>query len=89
MSRGILNGATDQLAEVAARTSGPTLVDVARRAGVSSATASAALNHPEVVHEATRARIAMAIADLGYVRGGASGELSAHWRRTNFATWLF
>ncbi|WP_372492470.1 LacI family DNA-binding transcriptional regulator [Salinispora arenicola] len=64
-------------------------MDVARRAGVSSATASAALNHPEVVHEATRARIAMAIADLGYVRGGASGELSAHWRRTNFATWLF
>lgn len=72
-----------------ARTSGPTLVDVARRAGVSSATASAALNHPEVVHGATRARITAAIADLGYIRGGASGELAAHWRRTNFATWLF
>jgi integrase len=73
----------------AERRPGATLVDVARRAGVSPATASAALNHPEVVQEATRARIATAIADLGYVRGGASGELAAHWRRTNFATWLF
>jgi integrase len=62
---------------------------VARRAGVSAATVSAALNHPEVVHETTRATIAAAIADLGYVRGGSFGELAAHWRRTNFATWLF
>jgi integrase len=23
------------------------------------------------------------------MRGGAFGELAAHWRRTNFATWLF
>jgi integrase len=73
----------------AERRPGPTLVDVARRAGVSAATVSAALNHPEVVHEATRATIAAAIADLGYVRGGSFGELAAHWRRTNFATWLF
>ncbi|MFF3869121.1 LacI family DNA-binding transcriptional regulator [Micromonospora sp. NPDC001898] len=73
----------------AARRPGATLVDVARRAGASPATASAALNHPEVVNEVTRSRIMTAIADLGYVRGGASGELAAHWRRTNFATWLF
>jgi integrase len=50
---------------------------------------SAVFNHPEVVHEATRARIAEAVTALGYVRGGAFGELAAHWRRTNFATWLF
>jgi integrase len=50
---------------------------------------SAALNHPEVVHQATRARIAAAVAELGYVRGGWLGELAAHSRRTNFATWLF
>jgi Bacterial regulatory proteins, lacI family len=73
----------------AVRRPGATLVDVARLAGVSPATASAGLNHPEVVHEATRARIDKAIADLGYVRGGAGGELAAHWRRNNFATWLF
>jgi integrase len=73
----------------AGRGPGATLVDVARRAEVSPATVSAALNHPEVVHEATRDRIASAVADLGYVRGGWLGELSAHWRRTNFATWLF
>ena len=73
----------------AARRTGATLSDVARLAGVSPATASAASNHPEVVHHATRARIEKAIADLGYVRGGAGGELAAHWRRNNFATWLF
>jgi integrase len=73
----------------ARRAVGVTLADVARVAGVSSATASAALNHPEVVHDATRARITAAINELGYVRGGALGELAAHWRRTNFATWLF
>jgi integrase len=73
----------------AERRPGATLTDVARLAGVSPATVSAAPNHPEVVHAATRATIATAIADLGYVRGGTSGELAAHWRRTNFATWLF
>jgi integrase len=73
----------------AERRRGATLADVARRAGVSPATVSAALNHPEVVHQATQATIAAAITDLGYVRGGAGGELAAHWRRTNFATWLF
>lgn len=73
----------------ATRRSGPTLVDVARLADVSPATASAATNHPEVVQDSTRARIAAAITRLGYVRGGAGGELAAHWRRTGFATWLF
>ena len=29
------------------------------------------------------------LAELGYVRNAASGELAAHWRRSGFATWLF
>ncbi|GAB2943177.1 hypothetical protein GCM10027280_34820 [Micromonospora polyrhachis] len=73
----------------AARAPGAKLVDVARRAGVSTGTVSAVLNHPESVAELTKARVATAIADLGYVRGGSSGKLAAHWRRTGFATWLF
>jgi integrase len=73
----------------AERRPGATLDDVARVAGVSRATVSNVLNHPEVVQESTRAVIVAAIADLGYVRGGWLGELAAHWRRTNFATWLF
>ena len=35
------------------------------------------------------AKVVTAIEDLGYVRGGAAGELAAHWRRNGFATWLF
>ncbi len=48
-----------------------------------------ALNHPEVVSEASRETIAAAMEALGYVRGDLLGELAAHWRRTGFATWLF
>ena len=57
---------------------------------MSTGTVSAVLNRPETVPEVTRARVVTAAGDLGYVRGGASqGELSPHWRRTGFATWLF
>ncbi|WP_312880177.1 LacI family DNA-binding transcriptional regulator [Actinokineospora xionganensis] len=65
------------------------MVDVARRAGVSTGTVSAVLNRPEKVKNATRTDVELAIAELGYVRGGPAGQLSAHWRRTGFATWLF
>ncbi|MFI0860362.1 LacI family DNA-binding transcriptional regulator [Streptomyces smyrnaeus] len=76
----------------AARTSGhqgAKLADVARRAGVSTGTVSNVLNHPDRVTEATRAKVGQAIADLGFVRGGAELEHAAHWRRNGFATWLF
>ncbi len=73
----------------AARGEGTTLADVARLARVSPATASAALNHPEVVREENHSRITAAITQLGYVRGGARGVLAAHPRRNNFATWVF
>lgn len=73
----------------AARQPGAKLVDVARRAGVSTGTVSAVLNRPASVPEATRVKVGVAVADLGYVRGAASGERAAHWRRNGFATWLF
>ncbi|WP_370401332.1 LacI family DNA-binding transcriptional regulator [Sulfitobacter sp. JB4-11] len=44
----------------------PTLEDVAKRAGVSTATVSRCLNAPEKVVEATRARVMEAVDALGY-----------------------
>src|SRR5690348_9190830 len=46
----------------AARRPGPKLVDVARRAGVSTGTVSAVLNRPATVTDATRVKVALAIA---------------------------
>ncbi|RKN74624.1 LacI family DNA-binding transcriptional regulator [Streptomyces klenkii] len=73
----------------AARSPGVKLADVARHAGVSVGTASNVLNRPEVVREEKRARVELAMAELGYLRGSAPGEPAAHWRRSGFATWLF
>ena len=76
----------------AARTGGhlgAKLVDVARRAEVSTGTVSNVLNHPDRVTEAKRVKVQQAIADLRFVRGGAVPEHAAHWRRNGFATWLF
>jgi integrase len=72
-----------------ARQSGPKLVDVARRAGVSVGTASTYLNHPDQVAVDTAARIAVAVTDLGYVRGVNTATTAAHHRRNGFATWVF
>ncbi|MCM1971301.1 LacI family DNA-binding transcriptional regulator [Streptomyces sp. G1] len=68
---------------------GAKLVDVARRAEVSTGTVSNVLNHPDRVREATRIRVELAIGELGFVRGGVPSEHAAHWRRNGFATWLF
>lgn len=73
----------------AARQPGPKLVDVARRSGVSTGTVSNVLNRPDSVPELTRFKVETAVAELGYVRGGSSGQPAPHWRRTGFATWLF
>jgi len=59
----------------------PTILDVARRAGVSKSTVSLVLQNSPLVKETTRADVAKAMADLGYVynrsaaglRGAASG----------------
>jgi len=49
--------------------------DVAARAGVSPATVSNALNHPDKVSEKTRLRVHRAIEELGYVRNDAARQL--------------
>jgi LacI family transcriptional regulator len=53
-----------------------TLVDVARRAGVSLATASKALNGKSRVNEQTRARVAIAARELAYNRNSLARSLS-------------
>lgn len=72
-----------------ARQVGAKLVDVARRAGVSTGTVSNVLNRPDTVPEATRAKVEQAAAELGYVRNGQAAEPAPHWRRNGFATWVF
>ncbi|MEU0883652.1 LacI family DNA-binding transcriptional regulator [Lentzea sp. NPDC005914] len=73
----------------AARRPGAKLVDVARRADVSTGTVSNVLNYPDRVADATRLQVEKAIAELGFIRGSGGGETAAHWRRNGFATWLF
>lgn len=65
------------------------LVDVACKAKVSTGTVSNVLNGSARVAGNTQVRVEKAIADLGYIRGGAAPQTAAHWRRTGFATWLF
>lgn len=49
--------------------------DVAQRAGVSAATVSNSLNHPEKVSPDARRRVEKAIADLGFIRNEAARQL--------------
>jgi Bacterial regulatory proteins, lacI family len=65
-----------------ARSSGPKLVDVARRAGVSIGTASAALNRPAGVPKRTVDLVASAVQELGTSRGGPR----ASWRPIGVVT---
>lgn len=58
----------------------PTLADVARRAGVSTATVSRCLNSPAQVQQTTRDRVLRAVADLGYSPNFGARALAA--RRT-------
>jgi LacI family transcriptional regulator len=51
--------------------------DVANLAGVSTATVSNALNHPELVSAETATRIHSAIEELGFVRNGSAVNLRA------------
>jgi len=55
---------------------------VARRAGVSIGTVSNALNRPDRVTPATRARVLAAVEELGYVRNEAARALRAGGSRT-------
>jgi len=58
------------------------VVDVARRAGVSLGTVSNVLNRPERVAPATRERVLRAIDDLGFIRNEAARQLRAGQSRT-------
>ncbi|TLF52267.1 LacI family DNA-binding transcriptional regulator [Halomonas urmiana] len=55
----------------------PTLKDVAEAAGVSSITASRALNTPERVNEETRKRVLQAVDRVGYVPNLIAGSLAS------------
>lgn len=55
---------------------GPTIIDVAKLAGVSKATAARVLNgQEELVKETTRERVHIAAEQLGYVRNAIAGSL--------------
>lgn len=56
----------------------PTLDDVAREAGVSTATVSRCLNTPERVVEETRRRVLMAVEALGYTPNFAARVMAAN-----------
>jgi integrase len=63
---------------------GPRVVDVARRAGVSTGSVSAVLNRPEVVASATRAKVEAAVASWATCAVGRR----ASWRLIGDATAL-
>ncbi len=60
----------------------PTLGDVARLAGVSSATVSRCLSHPAKVRPGLRQRVETAIAELGYTPHGAARALASQRSNT-------
>lgn len=60
---------------------GATLDDVARLAGVSTATVSRALNHPDRVAQKTRDKVTKAIARTGYVPNLLAGGLASRKSR--------
>ncbi len=60
----------------------PTTRDVARRAGVSQATVSNVLNHPDLVTPQRREAVLSAIAELGFVRHEGARQLRSGHSRT-------
>jgi LacI family transcriptional regulator len=58
------------------------LREVARAAGVSTATVSRAINQPDVVSSALRERIAVAVRELGWVPDGAARALTTRRSQT-------
>lgn len=70
------------MAIVRSRKGAPGLVEVAARAGVSPATVSRYFNSPEIVKPDTKARIAEAAAELGYIRDRLAGALHTRFSGT-------
>jgi LacI family transcriptional regulator len=65
----------------------PTIEDVARRAGVSTATVSRVVNQPDGVRPALRAKVETAVAQLGYVPHAGARTLKS--RRTGTVGAIF
>lgn len=63
---------------------GVSIRTVAAAAGVSAATVSNVLTHPERVAAETREAVETAVRDLGWVPGAAPAEPAWHWRRSGF-----
>ncbi|WP_017903961.1 LacI family DNA-binding transcriptional regulator [Pseudomonas asplenii] len=59
----------------------PTLIDVAKVAGVSPITVSRALNRPEVVSKAAREKVLAAVREVGYVSNMLAGSLASNRSR--------
>ena len=74
---------------------GPTIRDVARRAGVSAATVSRVLNDSPLVLEPTRARVQAAVDELGRLAEPGDrllvgpSDLRRTWYSDAFIYWLF
>lgn len=64
-----------------AMTGSPTLIDVAKVAGVSPITVSRALHRPEIVSEAARAKVLDAVRITGYVPNMLAGGLASNRSR--------
>lgn len=62
--------------------SGNTLLAIAQRHGISSATLSRVLNHPEQVRPELRAKALALLAEAGYVAHGAARSLASRKTRT-------
>ena len=65
----------------AVNSAAPTLIDVARVAGVSPITVSRALNRPEIVSEAAREKVLAAVQATGYVPNLLAGGLASNRSR--------
>ncbi len=59
----------------------PTLIDVAKVAGVSPITVSRALHRPEVVSKAAREKVMAAVQQVGYVSNMLAGSLASNRSR--------
>lgn len=63
------------------QTQNPTLIDVAKVAGVSPITVSRALHRPEVVSKAAREKVLAAVRQVGYVSNMLAGSLASNKSR--------
>lgn len=70
-----------QAPHLAPKSSSPTLIDVAKVAGVSPITVSRALHRPEVVSKAAREKVLEAVRKVGYVSNMLAGSLASNRSR--------